>query len=89
MTVLYLCPAISHVTAVCDDGTLTMPYVVFGENIYAVQLILSSGSESVEFLPGPETQYDAGTEAPGNAALFATNVSDIPKVRAGTESYRV
>ena len=89
LTALCLFPTISHATAVYDDGTLTMPYVVFGENIYNVQLILSSESQSVEFVLGPATQYDAGTQAPSNAALFAANVLDIPKVRVGTESYRV
>jgi hypothetical protein len=81
--------ALAHATAVYENSTLTLPYVVYGEALYRVDLTFMPHGEVVEFVLGPASQYGAGTTAPDNAALFAGNVLSIPLVRVGTESYRI
>jgi len=84
-----LTAALTHATAVYENSTLSMPYVVFGDALYRVDLTFMPNGEVVEFILGPFSQYDSGTTAPDNAAMFAGNVLSIPLVRVGTESYRV
>ncbi|MCG8412990.1 MAG: YHYH protein [Pseudomonadales bacterium] len=92
LSVIAVCAAISssaHASAVFEDNTLSIPYVQFGDNLYQVELILSQDGDTIEFVLGPASEHETGTEAPANAALFAGNVLTIPSVRVGTESYRV
>ena len=90
---LLLCTVLAaggaHATAVFENNTLTIPYVEYNDSLYRVDLILSENGDSIDFALGPASEYDSGTEAPNNAALFAGNVLSIPAVRVGTESYRV
>ncbi|HBQ00459.1 MAG TPA: hypothetical protein DD672_08275, partial [Gammaproteobacteria bacterium] len=79
----------AHATAVYENSTLTLPYVVYGEALYRVDLTFMPHGEVVEFVLGPASQYGAGNTAPDNAALFAGNMLSIPLVRVGTESSRI
>ena len=68
ITSFTLALALAHATAVYENSTLTLPYVVYGEALYRVDLTFMPHGEVVEFVLGPASQYGAGTTAPDNAA---------------------
>ncbi len=86
---IYVYAPAANATATYEDNTLSMPFVVYQDSLYSVDLIIVAGSDPVDFSLGANSEYPAGTEVPANAALFAGNVLSIPVLRVGTETYSV
>ncbi len=72
-----------------ENTTLTLPYLVYQDRLYQVELRLERSEPTIDFVVANFSEYDEGTNVPTNASFFAGNVLSIPSVRVGMVNYSV
>lgn len=85
----YLWSALANAAASFEDNTLHIPYLAYEQSLYSIDLIYVANSDPLDFTLGSFSQYDEGTAAPQNAALFAANVLTVPNLRTSTQAYQI
>ena len=81
----------SFVEAVAEfrDRTLILPYVLVGEELYSVELVLADNRDPLELSVGSYYRYADSATAPTNPAFFEGNVLSIPLLRFQDLSYKI
>ena len=69
----------SFVGAVAEfrDGTLILPYVLVGDELYSVELVLADNRDPLELSVGSYYRYADLASAPINSAFFEGNVLSL------------
>ena len=81
----------SFVGAVAEfrDGTLILPYIFVGDELYNVELVLADNRDPLELSVGSYYRYADSASAPTNSAFFEGNVLSIPLLRFQDVSYKI
>lgn len=81
----------SFVGAVAEfrDSTLILPYVLVGDELYSVELVLADNRDPLELSVGSYYRYADSASAPTNSAFFEGNVLSIPLLRFQDLSYKI
>ena len=82
-------PALANAAASFENNTLLMPYLMYQNELYRVNLHLVENSNPVDFSLGTYTKYDASVAIPDSVATYTGSVVSIPNVRVQTENYQV
>ena len=84
-----LLSAVANAASSFENNTLLMPYLVYQNELYRVNLHLVENSNPADFSLGTYTKYDASVTAPETVASYTNNVVSIPNVRVDSENYQV
>ena len=71
------------------DNKLILPYVLVGEELYNLELVLVDSSDPLELSVGSYYRYDDSILAPTNSSFFEGNVLSIPLLRFQDVSYKI
>ncbi len=80
---------LARAAASFEGTTLTLPYLVYQDKLYQLELELVSTESTFDFSVKSYSERESGIAAPDNAPTLVNNVLSIPIVRVGMINYNV